>query len=165
MIFLNRLVSRLVCDKMNLKKEDENLYLEATDLIVRRQNMKKVSVSLICVAILVMASVVFAQKEGPCVEDIAKFCGNVKQGEGRIAVCLTQNEAQLSMACKMHLAWVKEAVKEAHQVCEDDIMMYCAGVQPGEGRIMKCLKANKSHLSSGCKMKLFEAEKEMKEMK
>lgn len=127
--------------------------------------MKKVSVSLICVAILVMASVGFAQEEGPCAGDIAKFCANVKQGEGRIAGCLTQNEAQLSMACKMHLAWVKEAVKEALQVCEDDIMMYCAGVQPGEGGIMQCLKANKSHLSSGCNMKLFKAEHEMKEIK
>ncbi len=69
------------------------------------------------------------------------------------------------MACKMHLAWVKGAVKEAYRVCEDDIMMYCAGVQPGEGKIMQCLEANKSRLSSGCQMKLFEAEKEMKEIK
>ena len=128
--------------------------------------MNKVSiVSLIGVAIMVMASVACAQEAGPCVGDIAKFCGNVKQGEGRIAGCLTQNEAGLSMTCKMHLAWVKKAVKEAFQVCKDDIIMYCAGVQPGEGGIMQCLKANKSHLSSGCKMKLFEAEKVMKEMK
>ena len=127
--------------------------------------MKKVSVPLICLAILVMAPVTFAQEGGPCVGDIAKFCSNVKQGEGRMAGCLTQNEAQISMACKMHLAWVKEAVKEAHQACEDEIMMYCVVVHPGEGKIMQCLKANKSNLSSGCQMKLFEAEKEMKEIK
>ncbi len=127
--------------------------------------MKKVSVPLICVAILAMASVTFAQEGGPCAGDIAKFCGNVKQGEGRMAGCLTQNEAQISMACKMHLAWVKEAVKEAHQACEDDIMMYCVVVHPGEGKVMQCLEANKSHLSSECRRKLFEAEKEMKEIK
>ncbi len=127
--------------------------------------MKKVSVPLICLAILVMAPVTLAQEGGPCVGDIAKFCGDVKQGEGRIARCLTQNEAQISMACKMHLAWVKKAVKEAHEVCEDDIMLYCAEVKPGEGKVMQCLKANKSNLSSGCQMKLFEAEKKMKEIK
>ncbi len=127
--------------------------------------MKKVSVSLICAAILVIASVTFAQEGGPCAGDIAKFCGNVKPGEGRIAGCLTQNEAQISMACKMHLAWVKDAVKKAHRVCEDDIMMYCVVVHPGEGKVMQCLRANKSHLSSECRMKLFEAEKEMKEIK
>jgi hypothetical protein len=86
----------------------------------------------------------------------------VKQGEGRIAGCLKQNETQLSPACKMHLAQAKEAVKEAHQACEDDIMMYCPGVQPGGGRIMECLKANKSHLSLKCKAKLFKTKEEMK---
>jgi hypothetical protein len=65
----------------------------------------------------------------------------------------------------MHLAWVKEAVKEAHQACEDDIMMYCVVVHPVEGKVMQCLKANKSNLSSGCQMKLFEAEKEMTEIR
>ncbi len=127
--------------------------------------MKKVSVSLICIAIIVMAPVTFAQEGGPCARDIGNFCGNAKQGEGRIAGCLTQDVARLSMQCKMYLAWVKEAVKEAHQACEDDIIMYCAGVQRGEGKVMQCLKANKSNLSSGCKMKLFEAEEEMKEIK
>ncbi len=127
--------------------------------------MKKVSVPLIWLAVLVMAPVTFAQQGGPCVGDIAKFCGDIKQGEGRIARCLTQNEAQISMACKMHLAWVKKAVKEAHQVCEDDIMLYCAEVKSGEGKVMQCLKANKSSLSSECQMKLLGAEKEMKEIK
>jgi len=118
-------------------------------------------VSLIFVVIVVMASVGIAQEPGPCVGDVAKFCGNVKQGEGRIAGCLKQNQAQLSPACKVHLAQVKEAVKEVHEACEDDIMMYCGGVQPGGGRVMQCLKANKSHLSFRCKRKLFEAKQEM----
>ena len=124
--------------------------------------MKSASVvSVIFCVMFVIASGAFAQ-EKPCAGDVAKFCGNVKQGEGRIAACLRQNAAQLSPACQAHLAQVKEAVKEAHQACEDDIMMYCAGVKPGGGRIMECLKANKSHLSFKCKRKLREAKKEMK---
>jgi len=62
----------------------------------------------------------------------------------------------------MHLVQVKEAIKEAHQACEDDITKFCGGVQPGGGRIAECLKANKSHLSRKCKVKLFEAKEEMK---
>ncbi len=127
--------------------------------------MNKVSVFVICLAILVIAPLTFAQEGGPCARDIGNFCGNVKQGEGRIAGCLAHDVERLSIQCKMYLAWVKEAVKEAHQACEDDIMMYCAGVQRGEGKVMQCLKANKSNLSSECQMKLLEAEKEMKEIK
>jgi len=120
------------------------------------------AVSLICFAMLVIASGAFAQETKPCAGDIAKFCGKVEQGEGRIAGCLRQNEAQLSPSCKMHLAQVKEALKEAHQACEDDITLFCAGVLPGEGRVLNCLKANKSKLSLKCKVKLFEAKKEIK---
>jgi Cysteine rich repeat len=90
------------------------------------------------------------------------FCSNIPLGEGRIAGCLKQNEARRSPACKLHLVQVKEALKEAHQACEDDITMFCGGVQPGGGRIVECLKANKSHLSRKCKVKLFEAKQEMK---
>lgn len=120
------------------------------------------ALSLTCLVMLVMAPWAFAQDEKPCAGDIAKFCGNVAPGEGRIAICLKQNEAQLSSVCKQHLAQVKEALKEAHQACEDDIAMFCGGVKPGGGRIVKCLKANKDHLSRTCRIKLYEAKQEMK---
>ena len=35
--------------------------------------------------------------------------------------------------------------------CKDDIAKFCQGVQPGEGRIIKCLQQNESQLSAGCK--------------
>ncbi|HXX57814.1 MAG TPA: cysteine rich repeat-containing protein [Thermodesulfovibrionales bacterium] len=117
---------------------------------------------LACFAILMISSGTFAQEAKPCAGDVAKFCGTVQPGEGRIAQCLRQNEAQLSPGCKVHLAQVKEALKEVHQACEDDITIFCGGVLPGDGRIMQCLKANKAHLSRKCKVKLFEAKQEMK---
>jgi len=124
--------------------------------------MRSVSTgSLMCIVMLVKASLAVAQEKGPCAGDVAKFCGNAKQGDGRIVGCLRQNETQLSPGCKVHLAQVKEAVKEAHAACEDDIVTYCGRVQPGGGRIMQCLKANKHHLSFRCKRKLFEAKQQM----
>jgi hypothetical protein len=111
---------------------------------------------------LVLASGAFSQEEKPCAGDVAKFCGDVKPGEGRIAKCLKQHKDELSPACKMHLAQVKEAIKETHKACEDDITMFCPGVQPGEGRILNCLKEHKSELSSKCKEHIIKAKEKMK---
>jgi hypothetical protein len=35
--------------------------------------------------------------------------------------------------------------------CRDDVQKFCADVQPGEGRIIKCLKLHENELSSGCR--------------
>jgi hypothetical protein len=37
------------------------------------------------------------------------------------------------------------------QVCAPDIQAYCAGVQQGEGRIARCLRANEAKLSPACR--------------
>ena len=38
--------------------------------------------------------------QGPCADDIAKYCKDMKPGDGRIAGCLKENEKQLSSACR-----------------------------------------------------------------
>lgn len=38
--------------------------------------------------------------------------------------------------------------------CKADIERLCAGIEPGGGRIIKCLKANKKSMSVGCAMAL-----------
>ncbi|PKM98082.1 MAG: hypothetical protein CVU79_05195 [Elusimicrobia bacterium HGW-Elusimicrobia-3] len=38
--------------------------------------------------------------KGPCAADAAKFCKDVKPGEGRVAACLKEHQAELSQACK-----------------------------------------------------------------
>lgn len=37
--------------------------------------------------------------KGPCAADAAKFCKDVKPGEGRVAACLKEHEKELSKAC------------------------------------------------------------------
>ncbi|HUB63574.1 MAG TPA: cysteine rich repeat-containing protein [Methylocella sp.] len=34
--------------------------------------------------------------------------------------------------------------------CKSDIERLCAGIEPGGGRIIKCLKANMKEMSVGC---------------
>jgi hypothetical protein len=38
--------------------------------------------------------------KGPCAQDAAKYCKDVKPGEGRVAACLKEHESDLSQACR-----------------------------------------------------------------
>jgi len=38
-----------------------------------------------------------------------------------------------------------------HQACQADIDKLCAGVQPGGGRIMQCMREHQDQVSDGCK--------------
>lgn len=40
------------------------------------------------------------QMKDACEADVAKFCGDVKKGKGRIIKCLKKHEAELSAECK-----------------------------------------------------------------
>jgi hypothetical protein len=97
--------------------------------------------------------------KGPCADDVAKYCKDVKPGDGRIARCLKENEKQLSPACKSSIEDTKKRVKEAHQACEADAQKFCKDVKPGQGRIVKCLREHEKELSAACKAKMAEPKK------
>ncbi len=119
-------------------------------------------VSVVLLVLFVMSAAVSGAFAQVCSKDVAKFCANVKPGEGRISRCLGEHEAQLSPACKTHRAQLKEAIKTTEQTCKDDITKYCAG-QKGQSRLIECLIAKKSQLSPNCKTKVVEAERKSKE--
>jgi hypothetical protein len=97
-----------------------------------------------------VSSFVFAEG-GPCHSDVQKLCGNVERGGGRIMKCLRENEAQLSPECKTQREAMKGARKEIHESCEDDVQSLCGGINPGEGRIIQCLKSKSDLVSADCK--------------
>jgi hypothetical protein len=97
--------------------------------------------------------------KGPCADDIAKYCKDVKHGGGRIARCLKENEQQLSPACKSS---IEEKSREARQVCQADAQKFCKDVKTGQGRIVKCLREHEKDLSPECKAKMTEAKKDRK---
>jgi hypothetical protein len=119
--------------------------------------------SVVFVALFAMFVTALAASAQPCAKDAERLCANVKPGEGRIARCLEEHEAQLSPVCKRHRVQIKKAVREAQQACKDDIPKVCGGVEPGEGRVVECLMANKARLSATCKMKVSKAEKTIKQ--
>ena len=54
----------------------------------------------------------------------------------------------------------QQAVSDARAACATDIQNFCAGVQPGGGRILACLKQHKDQVSDGCKQAVIKATKE-----
>ena len=53
----------------------------------------------------------------------------------------------------------QQAVADARAACATDIQNFCAGVQPGGGRIIACLKQHKDQVSDGCKQAVIKATK------
>jgi hypothetical protein len=51
------------------------------------------------------------------------------------------------------------AVAEA---CKADVEKLCPGIQPGEGRVVACLKEHKKDVSKGCKSEIVKQRKAQK---
>jgi hypothetical protein len=99
-----------------------------------------------------------------CGADIQKYCKNVNLGNGRINSCLEQNQANVSLQCKLTRAEVfqllqKRAVAQAvvRKVCDTDIRRLCAGVVQDDGYLLECgLKAWRA-LSDKCQQAITDA--------
>ena len=115
-----------------------------------------VGIMLLCLLSLPLgAGEARAEGRGPCAREIETFCKDVKPGGGRIVNCLKEHESELSEACRERglemREKAKEKVREAHQACRGDIEQFCKDVQPGGGRIVRCLKENEAQLSVACR--------------
>ena len=49
--------------------------------------------------------------------------------------------------------------------CANDVQTLCPGIEPGDGRVMKCLHDNMAKLSPECKARHDKMKKAMKEVK
>lgn len=99
-------------------------------------------------------------EESPCKSDMEKFCKDVQPGEGRIIKCLKEHEAELSAECRTKGDELKEKAGELKEACQADLDKFCKDVQPGEGRLAKCLKEHTAELSETCSKKIAEAKEE-----
>jgi hypothetical protein len=93
-----------------------------------------------------------------CKEEIDAHCKDVTQGEGRLLACLYAFEDKLSSRCDYALydasTRLERAVNAlAHGVneCQSDIKKHCSNVEPGQGRVLDCLKKQGDKLSKRCK--------------
>lgn len=93
-----------------------------------------------------------------CKADVEKYCKDVEPGQGRMGKCLVSNEANLSESCKAaierareHAERMRQRADAITQACMEDMKKFCEGVQPGHGRIARCLKQNEAGVSEGCR--------------
>jgi len=126
--------------------------------------MKRTSM-VILVVCLALALGGCASSKHPLVEQVAKgceaeiatYCKEVTQGEGRVLACLYAHEDKLSGKCDYALydamAQLERALTALSYVaneCSNDLVTYCADVKPGEGRLIQCMDKNESKLSKRC---------------
>ena len=131
--------------------------------------MKRIMMGVVVLSmVMLMAGIAVAQQKGPaavvqegCKADIAKFCKDVTQGEGRVLACLYAYGDKLSNRCEYALydasAQLQRAVTALNYAateCRDDLQKFCSDVKSGEGRLMQCLDKNSAKVSTRCKQAL-----------
>jgi hypothetical protein len=108
---------------------------------------------------------VSAETAPPCAEEIARFCKDIQPCKGLLMNCLKEHENELSSACKAKVEEANKKLEEAQQACAEDIQKFCKDIQPGGGRIAKCLKEHACDLSPACKEKCVANDEMQKEKK
>ncbi|HSQ77370.1 MAG TPA: cysteine rich repeat-containing protein [Nitrospirota bacterium] len=103
---------------------------------------------------LALAAAGEAQGGRPCADDAAKFCKDVQPGGGGIMRCLKEHENDLSPACKERVAGMEQWFQEVREACQDDAQKFCRDINPGSGRIVRCLKEHENELSPECKARM-----------
>jgi len=127
--------------------------------------MQIVVLSLVLLSVSAGGRAYAAEEELPCAEEIAKYCKDVKPGGGRILNCLDEHQKDLSVSCKKKLEESKKRLMEAQQACTGDMEKFCKDVQPGGGRILKCLREHTQELSPACSQEIEKTKGKVQEKK
>uniref|UniRef100_A0A061RAY5 Golgi apparatus protein 1 n=1 Tax=Tetraselmis sp. GSL018 TaxID=582737 RepID=A0A061RAY5_9CHLO len=103
-----------------------------------------------------------------CAKEIGSLCQGIEPGEGRVISCLQAKRSHItSSACRDAVLKITGLATDDWRMdynlytsCQQDVEKHCAGVEPGEGRVHQCLRANSDRLSPRCLM----AERMMEEL-
>lgn len=93
---------------------------------------------------------VYAAWHSACKEDVTKFCSTVESGKGRIITCLAKHQGDLAPACRAQLDDAFERKMAEVGPCAVDAAKVCKAVEPGGGRLRKCLKDHKKEVGFAC---------------
>ncbi len=92
-----------------------------------------------------------------CKVDIKQHCDGLGKNAQKVFMCLAAYEDQLSPKCRQGIKEATMAIKTSAAAldysigaCEADADKHCLAVQPGEGRLLRCIKANQSQVSAQC---------------
>lgn len=119
---------------------------------------------MIVIAVLFLSSAVFANS-GACKADREKFCADAKGDRKKMFQCMQDNADKLSSECKAQRDKAREKLKDLAMACGQDVEVLCPDVDPGDLRLMRCLRENRDKLSESCKEKVKEIKKDRKSKK
>jgi hypothetical protein len=91
--------------------------------------------------------------QADCANDVFRFCPGTRPGGGRVLDCLSPyvGRRELSSTCESAVATALENLGEFQAACADEAARFCAGIQPGGGRIFLCLRTQSERLSTRCR--------------
>jgi hypothetical protein len=88
--------------------------------------------------------------EDACADDIQEFCGEIKPGEGRIALCMRANSDLLSRRCRFTLFRVsrkiRQTVSDIADECLNGIKAQCGNAE----KIGECAEQKSASISPAC---------------
>jgi hypothetical protein len=92
-----------------------------------------------------------------CENELTSYCKDVTPGEGRILACLYARSDKLTGRCEyalydaaVQLERFVAALSYVANECDADLEKFCADIEVGEGRVLKCLDENSSKISARC---------------
>ena len=92
-----------------------------------------------------------------CDADAAILCPGLPLNSRNSFMCLMAYEDNLSLSCELGIAEAAMTLEQGLMAidysiksCEADADKFCLDVEPGEGRIVKCLKQNEANLANQC---------------
>jgi hypothetical protein len=88
-----------------------------------------------------------------CEAQIEQLCPDSPEGPSRTS-CLERRKADLALPCRQQLQerfvkW-KEDRNRVLSACQEDVRKLCAGIRPGDGRMVQCLQAHSQDVSDRC---------------
>jgi Cysteine rich repeat len=92
-----------------------------------------------------------------CADDVAKFCQDVKGHRAKVMQCLSEHRTELSPQCQARVQAMEAKIREVSDACQDDVQQFCQRVNPGQGRLVQCLRKHESELSSACQAEIARA--------
>jgi len=115
-------------------------------------------VPLMLASLIGLSSAVQAQGlSASCGKDLKKYCSQVTPGDGRIMACLYAHGDKIAEECVSEIQGVAlkfsaavDVIQYGYEQCSQDIEKFCADVEPGQGRMYKCIKKNETALEAKC---------------
>ncbi len=102
-------------------------------------------------------NIVIAISVSGCDEDVKQHCDGLGDNAEKVFMCLAAYEEHLSAECKQGILEAALSIKMGAAAlnysissCEADVDKHCLDTQPGEGRLVSCIKANESRVSAEC---------------